>query len=124
MKYLPQGLITRIRQLVYSCFGKMCVECFSENNVEQHHNLSNSESNRSLYPLFLDSPMNRTPLCGSLGLGCHEKFKNKYKKNHREAELVEWYLEELVWNANKYKSIVERRRLMHGFPCEGFNWND
>lgn len=81
---------------IIECYANRCVECFTSNNVEVHHKLSNSKSNRRQYKLYIDSVFNLVTLCGKLEKDCHEKFKHKYKVSYREADMFEEYLENLT----------------------------
>lgn len=80
------------REKVMDCYSGICVECYTNNNVECHHKLADTKPNRKQYPLFIDSVFNYIALCGKFEKDCHEKCKHKYKISHREAEMYEEYL--------------------------------
>jgi predicted restriction endonuclease len=86
----------KIYESVMTLYGWRCAECGTDVNVELHHKLPKAKWRQKKYSLFIHSPFNLVPLCGSLGNGCHEKYKHKHKITDREACVYEDFLQNLL----------------------------
>lgn len=119
IKTIPEKLLNSVYSLVRILTAGRCAICGSMIDVQQHHKLENSKNNRKLFPLFIDSPINRISLCSGMSeKNCHQNIKHNLKINEREAEVIEWYLEEMVMNSEKHKKRVQERHDIYGKPCE------
>lgn len=81
---------------IMECYHGKCTECGGSVNVELHHRLPDYDRHAKAYPLFIDSPFNLIPLCGTLARACHVNEKHKYTISPREAQMYEDYLRELL----------------------------
>lgn len=77
-----------VRSYVYDAQNGFCKLCYAR--IEDfHHRLPNTVTNRSKYPLFLQSPFNCVGLCRD----CHSgPKKNRFKVSDAEAEVYESWL--------------------------------
>ena len=90
LRELEQGLFSiEVKEVALRLSNNKCqctTDCIEE-ATEFHHMLSNTKTNRKLYPLFVKSLFNCTPIAH----GCH-MTKTLPRIDERYAEAFEWYL--------------------------------
>lgn len=94
-----------VRRGVYEAQNGRCKVC-THRIDDFHHRLSNSRTNRKLFPNFLQSPFNCVGLCR----GCHDSSAIcNFKITYGEAAMYESYLEGLGRVADE-KEIANLKR--------------
>lgn len=79
--------------------GMCCVEGCHSRIEEFHHGLSNTVTNRKLFPLFVKSPFNMFGICRP-----HHSSEYKPKIDYNKAEVYEKFLQELLTKGTSYES--------------------
>jgi len=90
-------------EAVMNKYGYCCAHCGSNQNIELHHMMSKSKTNRKRYPLFIDSEYNLICLCGLLSNNCHGTYKHLYKIRDIEAREYEETLADCLLQNTKGK---------------------
>ena len=79
-----------IRELVQRGQHGYCALC-TNYITDYHHKLFNTESNRKLFPIFINSIFN----CAGLCRGCHDNMTWKFRVSHDMALAYEEWLREM-----------------------------
>ena len=99
-KHIPSFSKETKRKILQAQNG-YCSEC-NELATEVHHKLQNTETNRKLYPHFIQSIFNAVGLCHR----CHEQKSHRWRVYHDLALVYEEYLNS-VWSPYVGKEMTE-----------------
>ncbi len=88
MTFSKETFSEEVRQAVHDAQHGFCKHCYDPIE-DYHHCLENNETNRRLFPLFLQSPFNCVGICRK----AHETgIKERYKITTYQAEIYENWL--------------------------------